>query len=70
MPKLSKSTSDHNIESVPFFSVIAWSIFILFSLFVFLLTRQLKETTVALESQAWEQAGFLAEAIATSTNPE
>lgn len=48
------NSSEHSIESVPFFPAIAWGIFILFAAFVYLLAEELKETTLVLEAATYE----------------
>ena len=42
--------SEKSLESLKFFPFIAWSIFLLFAAFVYALTYQLKEVTVAIGS--------------------
>jgi hypothetical protein len=54
-----KNSGDRTIESVPFFPVIAWSIFLMFSAFVYLLTNELKQTTVVLEAATFENVHAL-----------
>jgi hypothetical protein len=46
--------SEKAIESVPFFPAIAWSIFVMFALFVYLLTSELKNTTAIIEASTYQ----------------
>ncbi len=54
-----KSKNDHSIESVPYFSAIAWGIFLLFAGFVYLLSGELRGATTALEAASFANAGAL-----------
>lgn len=61
--------SDRTLESLKFFPVLAWALFLLFAAFVYTLTYQLKQVTVAITSNS--EASFqMSEGIPSpSTTP-
>jgi len=62
-----KTGSEHSIEGLKFFPVIAWSIFGLFALFVFLLANELQDTTAAIEAATHTALEYQAPATTTLT---
>jgi hypothetical protein len=59
----STPTTQKSLEGLRFFPAIAWSVFILFSVFVFLLASELRTTTTAIETMNSHNAEILGEPV-------
>lgn len=60
-----KKSGDHSIESIPFFSTIAWSVVVLFSVFLYLLVGELRQTTLALKAATFQKVDAVENGISS-----
>ncbi|MBY0309614.1 hypothetical protein K2Q16_00475 [Patescibacteria group bacterium] len=65
MAVINKSPRNRSIDSIPFFPAIAWSIFVMFAAFVFLIANELKQTTLVLEAATFENTSATANTAST-----
>lgn len=62
-----KKSGDHSIESIPFFSTIAWSVVVLFSVFLYLLVGELRQTTLALKAATFQKVDTLENGVSQAS---
>lgn len=63
-----KTGSERSIEGLKFFPLIAWSVFVLFAAFVYLLANELQQTATTIEAASNDTVEML-EVISTTSAP-